>query len=67
VKYAYGHGDPHQGEGIIARPVADEPRNAHLNIRLTDAEMREVKVKVDGRNRSDLLRRLVLDWARKPE
>jgi len=51
----------------MARPVSDEPRNAHLNIRLTDAEMREVKVKVDGRNRSDLLRRLVLDWARKPE
>lgn len=46
------------------RPVADQPRKTTVCFRTTDPERREIEAWVGDRNRSDLLRRLVLDHIR---
>lgn len=48
----------------MARPVADEPRKRNINVRFTDAEFRQIEQAIGARNRSDVVRRLLLDWAR---
>ena len=49
----------------MARPTADQPRDKTICIRVNDAEHREITAHIDGRNRSDLLRRVILEHIRK--
>lgn len=48
----------------MGRKIADEPREKPVCVRFTKAEVREIDAKVGNRNRSDLLRRITLEWVR---
>ncbi len=49
----------------MGRKIADEPRKKPLCVRFTEAEVRVIDAKVGNRNRSDLLRRIVIEWSRR--
>lgn len=49
----------------MGRRIADEPRSKPLCVRFTEAEVRVIDAKVGNRNRSDLLRRIVIEWSRR--
>ncbi len=50
---------------LMGRKIADEPRSKPLCVRFTEAEVRVIDAKVGNRNRSDLLRRIVIEWSRR--
>jgi hypothetical protein len=49
---------------LAARPEADEPREKPICIRFTEREREEINTKVGSRNKSEIMRRLILRWAR---
>lgn len=49
----------------MGRKIADEPRKKSVCVRFTEAEVRVIDAKVGNRNRSDLLRRIVIEWSRR--
>jgi hypothetical protein len=51
----------------MGRPESDDPRDKTLCIRMTKSEKDEVDQWIGARNRSEVLRRLVLQAARVPK
>ena len=48
----------------MARPLSDAARTKYLNIRVTEAEWREMDEWVGTRNRSEVLRRVIFEKIR---
>lgn len=47
----------------MGRPTADDPRDKMISLRFTESEFESVEEWVGSRNRSELLRKLILEAA----